>query len=251
MSGFRFLPLILAALFFAGCTDSDTGPVADTSSPAPQRVLFVGNSFSYYNNGLHDHYRSLVREVQSGRGGRARMLAISGGQLPEHRAGLMSLLRAAEWDVVVLQGYSLGPISDELSGPFRQAAHEYAAAIRKRGAEPVFFMTWAYTGKPEMTAALDDAYSSIGRELDARVVPVGRAFARVTRERPDIDLRMADAKHPTLAGTYLAACVFFAVLQGKSPVGMDYDAGLERDTVGYLQRVAYEVVNDDVANKSR
>ena len=247
MPGSQFLPLFLLALFVAACGDPDTSPDANQDN-APPRVLFVGNSFTYYNNGLNHHYRELVREIYGGLGGRARLLAISGGQLPEHRAGLMSLLRAADWDIVVLQGFSRGPIDDELGDAFRASAREFSAAIRKRGAEPVFFMTWAYTGKPEMTALLDSAYTGIGRELGARVAPVGRAFARVTRERPDIALRMVDEKHPTLAGTYLAACVFYAVLHDKTPAGMNYAAGLDRETASYLQRVAGEVVDANTAH---
>ena len=105
-------------------------------------------------------------------------------------------------------------------------------------------MTWAYTGQPEMTAQLDKAYTDIGQELNAQVVPVGLAFAKVTRERQDIALRTDDARHPSLAGTYLAACTFFAALHGQSPEGLDYDAGLDAGTALYLQRVAWQTVQD-------
>ncbi len=83
------------------------------------------------------------------------------------------------------------------------------------------------TGKPEMTSQLDAAYSEIARELGAQVIPVGLAFATVTDERPDIILRIADARHPTLAGTYLATCTFFAALFNQSPEGLEYSAGLD------------------------
>jgi hypothetical protein len=143
-----------------------------------------------------------------------------------------------------MQGHSLGPISADTSAAFQNSAREYAKRVRDDGAEPVFFMTWAYTGKPEMTAELDKAYSDIGRELGARVVPVGLAFAAVTTERPDLPLRIADARHPTLAGTYLAACTFFAVLYDRSPEGLDYTAGLDANDATYLQRIAWRVVED-------
>lgn len=211
---------------------------------APEDVLFVGNSFSYYNNGLQNHYRRLLNAANPGgrAPGRARLMTISGGSLPEHRGGLDAMLRTYDWDAVVLQGYSLGPIDAAMAGPFREAAREYAEWIRADGAEPVFFMTWAYISRPEMTDALDEAYTSIGRELDARVVPVGRAFAIVREEREDIALIMDDDKHPTPAGTYLAACTFLAALNGMNPAGLDYRAGLDAETAAYLQSVAWRAV---------
>jgi hypothetical protein len=237
-------PGVIALLVFlpalASCAQA--GPtLSDDTSPA--NVLFVGNSFTYYNNSLHKHYRRLLRasHPDGELTGYARVMTISGGHLPEH-AGLPAMLESTEWDAVILQGHSLGPISEETAEPFREAARRFAASIRDAGAQPLFFMTWAYTGKPEMTAQLDDAYSSIGRELDAEVVPVGLAFATATRERPGIRLRITDARHPAIAGTYLAACTFFAVLQNKSPEGLAYDAGMGADTAAYLQGVAWETV---------
>lgn len=234
------LALLLPAL--AACaTQGD--PV--TRDEPPANVLFVGNSFTYYNNSLHNHYRQLLRasHPDGELTGYARIMTISGGHLPEH-AGLPAMLQATAWDVVILQGHSLGPISEATSAAFRQAAREFVGAIRESGATPMFFMTWAYTGKPDMTAELDAAYTGIGRELGVEVVPVGLAFAAVTRERPDIALRVADARHPAVAGTYLAACTFFAALQGKSPEGLAYDAGLGAETAAYLQRVAWQTVTD-------
>ncbi len=239
MKNVRIAVCLLLVLPVFACADASVAP--DTE---PHNVLFVGNSFTYYNNSLHNHYRALLKSARPAVAseGRGRILTISGGRLPEHRAGLNSLLASQQWDVVVLQGHSRGPIDDATADAFREAARDYVGMIRDAGAEPVFFMTWAYTGETEMTAKLDAEYTGIGLETGARVVPVGLAFARVTDERPDIALRMADARHPTLAGTYLAACAFYAVLHRASPKGIEYDAGLGKDVAAYLQRVAWDTV---------
>jgi len=92
--------------------------------------------------------------------------------------------------------------------------------VREQNGRPVLFMTWAYADRPEMTAQLNAAYTDMGRELGAQVVPVGLAFAAVTDERSEIVLRMDDTRHPTLSGTYLAACTFFAALFNQSPEGL-------------------------------
>ncbi len=243
MRRFTSATLVLLALAV-----SAVGPAR---AEAPENLLFVGNSFSYYNNGLQNHYRRLLSAASPGgrAPGRARLMTISGGTLPEHRGGLEHMLRAYDWDAVVLQGYSLGPVDEVMAEPFRQAARRYAESIRADGAEPVFFMTWAYISRPEMTQALDEAYTAIGRELDARVVPVGRAFAAVRDERDDIALIMDDDKHPTLAGTYLAACTFFAALTGETPAGLGYTAGLDAETAAYLQSVAWRTVREYAARQ--
>ena len=238
----HFFWLTVVALGNIACADS---PAEIPAEEPPANVMFVGNSFTYYNNSLHNHYRRLVTAsgYQYEEPPVTRIMTISGGHLPEHRGGLPVMLASEDWDVVVMHGHSLGPISEATAGPFREAAREYAALIREGGARPVFFMTWAYVGRPEMTADLDAAYTSMGRELDAEVVPVGLVFAAVTSERPDIRLRIADARHPTLAGTYLAACSFYSAFFNRSPEGLEYTAGLDPEVAAYLQGVAWETVS--------
>ena len=137
-----------------------------------------------------------------------------------------------------------GPIGEGTAQPFRDAAKQLVQVIRDNAATPVFFMTWAYVDEPEMTALLDDAYTSTGKELDAQVVPVGLAFERAIHLRPNLKLRIADRKHPTIAGTYLAACTFYAALHQQNPAGLSYTAGLDPDDAAFLQRVAWDTVEE-------
>ena len=121
-------------------------PTAATLIPgksAPENVLFVGNSFTYYNNSVHKHYRNLLNagSEDGSASGDARMLTISGGSLTEHEGGLRQMLDGGDWDAVVLQGYSNGPITPGKAERFQAAARDYARAIRQNGADPVFFMT--------------------------------------------------------------------------------------------------------------
>ncbi|MEM6513819.1 MAG: SGNH/GDSL hydrolase family protein [Pseudomonadota bacterium] len=230
----RMLTLLAAAMLPALVATSAT-------ADGPDRVLFIGNSYTYYNNSLHNHYRQMVREKYPDKTQRVRINTISGGNLSEHHQGLAYLLLAEDWDVVVLQGHSLGPI--DAFQRFRAAAVEHNTRIRDDGARPVLFMTWARTHRPEMTAVLRDAYVSVAKEIDAEVSPVGLAFETVTRDRPDIALRIADRSHPTLAGTYLAASVFFVRLHGELG-DLDYTAGLPAETAAYLRAVAAQTVAD-------
>ena len=60
---------------------------------------------------------------------------------------------------------------------------------------------------------------------------------------------MPDKRHPTVAGTYLAAATVYASLFKKSPVGLSEMAGLEPGTARYLQTVAWETVQNYQAQK--
>lgn len=208
---------------------------------APSRVLFVGNSFTFYNNGLHNLYRAMVRE----RGGDTRgirALTLSGGTLSEHRAGLGQRLAEQRWDAVVLQGHSRGPLVD--LDAFLRAAAGCSEQVREQGARPWLMMTWAYEGAPGMTASLAAGYDAAALRAGAAVAPVGLAFARVTDAHPEVALRMADGKHPTLAGSYLAACTLFAALRAESPIGLAYSAGLPETVASILQRAAWHTVQE-------
>ena len=134
------------------------------------------------------------------------------------------------------------PIHPVLGAVFTDYARRHAQTVRSHGARPVFFMSWAYKDKPEMTAQLAEAYTVAGNANDVPVIPAGLAFAAAIAERPALDLYVADLRHPSLAGTYLAAATTYAVLFGRSPEGNSYRAGLDAETAGFLQRVAWQTV---------
>jgi hypothetical protein len=103
-------------------------------------------------------------------------------------------------------------------------------------------MTWAYQNKPDMTRPLADAYTRMGNEIKALVVPVGLAFELARRRNPDMKIYADDKRHPSLLGTYLTANVFFAALYGQSPVGASYTAGLNAAEVAFAQQTAWQAV---------
>jgi hypothetical protein len=96
----------------------------------------------------------------------------------------------------------------------------FVGASKAPGAVPVLFMSWAYSDRPGMTAELADAYTQAGNANAALVIPAGLAFARALERRPALILHAADKRHPSFAGTYLAACTAYATLFKKSPAGL-------------------------------
>ena len=98
--------------------------------------------------------------------------------------------------------------------------------------------------EPESQQVITDAYTGIGRELGATVVPVGLAWQRFLGKHDQPVLHDRDQSHPTLAGSYLAACVFLAVLFGESPVGLGGEvAGLSEKDLALLEKVARQTCN--------
>ena len=235
------LLLALAATHSATAAEAPAKSPVPGTIPGPASVLFVGNSFTYYNNGLQNQLIALMKSggVETGR---QRILTLSGARLREHLASLPALVAANHWDVVVLQSHSREAFDPDQLQDFRDAAADLDAVARSGGAATILFMTWAYSGAPEETDVIARNYATLGNELGALVVPVGLAFADVTERFPGIALRIADRRHPTPAGTYLAACTFYAAFVGKSPQGLDFRAGLEPGVADKLQSAAWRAV---------
>ncbi len=127
---------------------------------------------------------------------------------------------------------------------FFEYAKKHGETIRKHGAELVLFMTWAYADKPEMTEGLAEAYTEAGNVNNMFVVSAGLAFAESGKQRSGLDLYELDKRHPSLAGTYLGACTAYAAFFKKSLEGLDYTAGLDKDTASFLQKIAWETVQN-------
>lgn len=209
------------------------------SAQAPLRILFVGNSYTFVND-LPGTFTRLAAAGKPAVRVETQSIAIGGARLRDHinNAQVFRTLTASHWDYVVLQEQShLGVDDLNAVEPFQSAARELDTAIRKSGAKTAFFLTWSRKSAPQEQEQLDDAYNSIARRLGATVIPVGPAWMQVRKERPALELYQGDGSHPSLAGTYLAACTFYAVLLGRTPVGL---AGAVHDTL-YLQETAWRV----------
>ena len=110
-------------------------------------------------------------------------------------------------------------------------------------------------GAAESQTTITEAYTAIAKELGAMVVPVGVAWQTFLRRHAHPVLHDRDDSHPTPAGSYLAACVFFAVMFRESPVGIEADpAGLGSTDRARLQRTAWQQCRTAIrtaANRAR
>ena len=242
-----------------------TRPVVTSLGPDfPKTGIFIGNSFFYYNNGLPGHLSLMEKAADPARKQdyRNTMVTIGGSGFDWHdvesyfRPNAVGNYSFDEnnnvvfnkldklFDVAVMMDCSQCPIHPKLKPVFTDYVKKNSGIVRAHGARPVFFMSWAYADKPEMTAPLAEAYTIAGNENNALVIPAGLAFARAIGKQPELNLYAADKRHPSLAGTYLATCTVFAALTGRSPVGNPYLAGIDEPTARFLQTVAWETVQD-------
>lgn len=259
------------ALLLGACSTVPTSaPKAAQAEPEQTKaVLWVGNSFFYYNNSMHGHVGQLIRgsSMADKSGFRAVSATISGSGINWHDleshfkpngVGSYSFNSKNEvvfntftkpFDVVLMMDCSQCPIHPRLRSVFYEHAKKNSDIARKHGARPAFFMSWAYADAPEMTEQLAAEYAKAGKENNALVVPAGLAFAASIKARPDIALTIADKRHPTLAGTYLAACTVLASLYKANPEGNTYTAGLDAATAKFLQTVAWQTAQDYAKRK--
>ena len=239
--------IIAALLFclFAAAAQAKETPLV-TRVDAPDSILFVGNSFTFYNNAIYTHLRKLLvaDDPATRQAIFLKSMTISGAVLADHRGGLDQTLQSRDWDVVVLQGHSREAIDEQMAAGYSSTVAEFTREIRKHGAEPVLFMTWAYSDDPGMISGLSRAFTRIGNELQVMVIPVGLVFQRALSQVPGVTLHDPDKVHPSLEGTYLAAAVFYAALFGKSPVELDYTAGLDAVQARGLREVAWQMVRE-------
>jgi hypothetical protein len=217
-----------ALVLLATVAHTQSAPVPQAPTVAKQHILFVGNSYTYFNN-----LPSVLVQFANA----SQPDSLDAGMVVEGGATLKSLWEHGEalrtiqqggWTYVVLQEQStLGPGHTENGIPqinapttFYDYSRRFGAEIRKIGAKTVFYLTWSRQDSPQDQGKLTAAYTSIAQELGGILVPVGPAWEAVAQDKREIALHQVDKSHPTQAGTYLAACVFYGALFQRNPAGL-------------------------------
>ena len=223
------------------------------------RTLFIGNSYMGVNN-----LPLMVRDLSSSLGDVLLYDSNTpGGQtFQNHAANPVNYqkMAAQSWDYIILQGQSQEP-----SFPFEQVNSQtlpYAVQLADsaKAIQPCsqvnFFMTWGrQNGDPQwdsistfdkMNNRLRDAYLRIADSANAAVSPVGVAWKYVRDNYPVINLYQQDGSHPSLTGSYLAACVFYTSMFHKSSVGSTYNPGIDHADALLIQQIASSIVLDSL-----
>ena len=219
---------------------------APAQPPAAQatdevQVLFIGNSFTYY----HELPKMVAELAKAGKQRPLRFEQVTPGgyTLEKHwkDGKALAKIQARKWDFVILQEQSQAPLTKR--DAMFDHAKKFDAEIKKQGSKTILYMTWAMQNKPEGQAAISKAYLDLSKELKAQLAPVGNAWEAALKADKNLMLHDKDKLHPNTTGTYLAACVMYATIYGKSPEGLPGSIGkLTDDESRPLQAIAWKTV---------
>jgi len=213
-----------------------------TDSASALNILFIGNSFTARNN-----VPELIAQMAAAQGRKLAHSLISAGgaslRMHWNKGEAQRVLAATPFDFVVLQEQSTLPVKNATR--MHENIRLFDDAIRSAGSKTVLYMTWSRQLEPQNQKLITDAYDAIGAELGAIVVPVGVAWQQALAKHPDLNLYDKDGSHPSLAGSYLVACVFFSVLYKESPAGIDSELmGLSDSEAALLQSEAWHAASE-------
>jgi hypothetical protein len=230
----------------------------------PIRVLFLGNSYTAYNNLpqlIDDCAASAGFDMETGANtpGGTTFLAHS------QNTTSLSLIQQGNWDFVVLQEQSQIP-----SFPISQVESEcfpFAAALNEEilefneCAETVFYMTWGrengdaqncpnwppvctYEGMDDL---LSERYMTMAADNEAIVSPVGELWRVIRTNHPEIDLYDSDGSHPSAVGSYAAAVAFFTTIFRADPTTITFNFNLSADITTIIKEEAQALIYEQQA----
>ena len=235
-----------------------------TTLSAQERVLFIGNSYTAANS-LPTMVATLASSANQSL--ICSQQTLGGATFYQHAQSNATYTKLASqsWDYVVLQAQSQEP-----SFPFGQFqwqtlpyAIELVDSIRSLApcAQPVFFRTWGRENGDQancaafpplctyegMDSMLHRHYSLMADTTDAYLSPVGSVWKHIRDTDSTINLYTSDGSHPSLAGTYAAACTFFTMITRMDPNSITDDQNLNPGVAAAIRQAAKDVVFDSLA----
>gem|GEM_PF-1309147 len=229
-----------------------------------RRVLFIGNSYTFYND-----MPQIVANLASSGGATLiwQSSALPGYTLQQHSSNstTLGLIQQGGWDYVILQEFSQYP-SEPLSTvevyvyPYARNLHSQVNSYNTN-ARTMFYMTWGRRdGDADRCARLPEVCTYIGMDdltrerymymaIDnqAEVSPVGAVWRNIRQNFPAIELYNIDGSHPSEAGSYAAACAFYAAIFRKDPSLLTYNYTLSATDAANIRNAAKAVVYNNLA----
>eukprot|EP00548_Thalassiothrix_antarctica_P018393 CAMPEP_0194195314 /NCGR_PEP_ID=MMETSP0154-20130528/76067_1 /TAXON_ID=1049557 /ORGANISM="Thalassiothrix antarctica, Strain L6-D1" /LENGTH=282 /DNA_ID=CAMNT_0038919833 /DNA_START=1125 /DNA_END=1973 /DNA_ORIENTATION=- len=240
---------------------SPTTPPTPSGDAESLSILFLGNSYTFYNNlpvlvagfGAAANSPKLLISFNSVTPGGSSLWSKS--SMPEVR----DLLTSQSWDIVVLQDQSLTPAASNPTDYERaldSLEEFYAPLIMQANAKALLYQTWGRRDGDsqlgsflEMSQETATGYRNYAEILQAQlgnravdISQVGAAFEVIHDTSTSSNFRNLydpDGSHPSLEGSYLAAACFYTTITGTDPRGVPYrPSGLTDSDVERLQTAA-------------
>lgn len=233
------------------------------SAQQTKRVLFIGNSYVASNN-LPQVLRNLA--LSTGDTITVDSNTPGGHTFQGHTTNTTSLakIQQGNWDYVVLQeqsqmpSFGIGQVQNQVF-PFATQLNDLILASNPC-AETMFYITWGrkngdaqncqympalctYEGMDDL---LRQRYMMMVEDNDAVASPVGPVWRYIRAQHPEIELYVSDESHPSAAGTYAAACTFYAAILRKDPTLITNNGGLNASTAQAIRAAAKAVAFDEL-----
>lgn len=260
MSHVRYFKLMMTSLAMS---------CVAVSGSAQQHVnaLFIGNSYTEVNN-----LPQMVQQIAFSMGDQLSYQSNTPGgcTFSQHcNNHSMELICDGGWDFVVLQeqsqypSFPQGQVENEVF-PFAERLVDSVYA-HNPCCEPMFYMTWGrkngdagnapyfpvlgtYEG---MDSMLCERYTYMAHEYDASLCPVGRVWRFLRENHRDIELYQADESHPSMAGTYAAACAFYVMFFHRDPDSISFGASLPATTTQIIRSAVRHIVYEQLEQWQR
>jgi hypothetical protein len=212
--------------------------LAPAQPPAPIRVLFIGNSLTYFND-LPAMVAALGRS--SGTPIAYETVAVPDFSLEDHwnQGDARRAIGRGGWTWVVLQQ---GPSALAASRVLLvQYAKRFDREIQRAGARTAMYMVWPSRARRGDFAGVSRSYAAAAAELGATLLPVGDAWQEAWAIDPRLALYGRDGLHPSPMGSWLGALVIYRQLTGREapaePVSVASSVEAEQ-----LRRAAFTAV---------
>ena len=211
----------------------------------PLKVLFIGNSYTTTND-LPGTLAALVKASGLQPTLVVDQHCVGGHTLQQHwdEGAALKKIQSDDWDFVVLQEQSQTALAaygqQEKFFPYSK---EFVREIKARQSIPLFYMTWKRPDTPFPAEGWIDSYVQITKLTKSEVAPAGIAYERAKLAIPGWNPYADPGGHPTPAGTYLTACVFYCQLFDRDPVGLP-PLLIPAAEATILQNCAREAVKD-------
>ena len=167
-----------------------------TGTAVPDKILFIGNDFTFSKSGLKYHLPNLASSAQPPLKLDVEAITIGGATLKQLWANGAALdaIRTGDWDAVVLQENS-SALQSEI---FPEYVHRFDEEIQKAGAQTVLYMARGSTFDSVEDIARD--YNAVAGEVGATVAPAALACQRVKDAAPNLQLHDSDRRESKFNG---------------------------------------------------
>ncbi|HEY8197475.1 MAG TPA: hypothetical protein VIG04_10875 [Gemmatimonadales bacterium] len=238
---------LVLCLALAGCSGENAAPPPEPAPGPSYRVLFIGNSLTYFND-LPGTVAQLASSV-------SQTIEVSSVARPnlalidhvEGKSNALQVIQGATWDYVVLQQ---GPSSLDLSrDTLVLATRLLDPYVKAAGGRSALLMVWPESARFEFFDEVRASYQLAAQEVAGLFLPAGEAWLGAWALDPQLQLYGPDGYHPSELGTYLAALVVFEGITGHDARSLPGEAvvgghaiSLPESRVRLLQRAAHEAV---------